>query len=252
MNPPHLPTAIGSGASTPPGLTLTPRLSFKRQEPYYPTWDSDEARTELLDTELYLQQTVMRTLANMTLSWDVFARANLLVGVEAFYDRGDRVGNEPDAESGNSYTNDAGELIPTISFVTSALFAQFLWPNEYVNLTAGGRLEVHSVFGAFAVPRLALTKVFDSGLHAKLLASQAFRTPSLQNKRLEKKVDPNNEIARERIIVFEAEVGYRIMDGLQFTANGFFTMINDPFIYVYDEDVDDETSPTATTRRSAM
>jgi outer membrane receptor for ferrienterochelin and colicins len=224
-----------------PGLTLSPRLSFKRQEPYYTTWDNDEERTELLDYELYLHHAVMRTLANVTLSWDVFDRANLIVGAEAFYDRGDRLGDEADAEATNSYTDDQGNYVDKIDFFTTALFTQFLWPNRYVNFTAGGRLEIHSVFGVFAVPRLALTKVFDFGLHAKLLASQAFRTPSLQNKSLEKLVDPDNEISRERTTVFEAEVGYQLLDGLQLTANGFYTRIDDPIIYVYDEVTEGET-----------
>ncbi len=232
---------LTSAIELAPGLVLTPRLSFKRQESYYSTWDSEEERAELIDFELYLQHALYRTLGNVTLSWDVFDRANLIVGVEAFHDRGEQIGEDPQDETGNGYTNDAGETVPSLDFFTTALFAQFLWPNQYVNVTAGGRLEIHSVFGAFAVPRVALTRVFDFGLHAKLLASQAFRTPSLQNKSLEKQLDATNEISRERVSVFEAEVGYQVFDGLQLTANAFVTNIDDPIIYVFDEDSGEET-----------
>ncbi|MCB9650877.1 MAG: TonB-dependent receptor plug domain-containing protein [Deltaproteobacteria bacterium] len=242
---------LSSSFELAPGLTLSPKLSFKRQEPYYTTWDNDEQRAELLDFGLYLQHAVMRTLANVTVSWDMFDKANLIVGAEAFYDRGDRIGNDADAEETNSYTDAEGNYVDKIDFFTTALFTQFLWPNDYVNVTAGGRLEIHSVFGVFAVPRVALTKVFDFGLHAKLLASQAFRTPSLQNKSLEKLVDPNNEVSRERTTVFEAEVGYQVLDGLQVTANAFYTRIDDPIIYLYDEATDSETYVNGTAAQTA-
>ncbi len=108
-----------------------------------------------------------------------------------------------------------------------------LWLNDIVNLTAGGRVEIHDRFGVFAVPRVALTKAFGQA-HAKLLFSQAFRTPSLQNASLERGVDPDNRVTRERATVLEAEVGYEPVPGLSFTANGFLTQLDDPIIYQFD------------------
>jgi len=223
------------------GLELSPRLSFKRQESYYSTWSDDDRRAELLDFELYLQHALYRVTGGLTLSWDLFEGANLIVGAETFYDLGQRLGDAEDTLDANSYTNDDGDNVDKIEFFTAALFSQFLWQNPFVNVTAGGRLEVHSVFGVWAVPRLALTKVFDFGLHAKLLAAQAFRTPSFQNKSLERAVDPDNRVKRERTTVLEAELGYRILDGLQLTVNGFFTRLDDPLVYVYDEETELET-----------
>lgn len=41
--------------------------------------------------------------------------------------------------------------------------------------------------------------------------------------------------------MLEAEVGYQFPFGMRVTANGFYTGIDDPLIYVYDEDLDEES-----------
>ena len=229
-------------------LTLTPHLSYKRQQSYFTEVDDgDTARLqELLDFQLYLQRALHRVRGGLMLSWDAFGDANIVVGVESFYDRGevadgDRSANDPAFLAENGYIDDDGNLTDSIEFFTTAVFGQFLWPNRWVNLTLGTRAEFHSVFGAVAAPRLALTKVFDFGLHAKLLAAQAFRMPSFANKSIEAAIDPNNEIKPERTTVLEAELGYIFSDRAALTANGFLTWINDPIIYFFDESTGDET-----------
>lgn len=218
------------------GVSLIPRLSFKRQLAYNSDIASPEQREEALEFGTFLEQATLRGLGSLVLSWDMFPGTNLIVGAEVSYDRGDRLDDSEDVLAENSYFDDEGQPIDRIEFLYGTAYAQLLWLNEVVNITAGGRVEVHSAFGLFAVPRLALTKVFDFGLHAKLLAAQAFRTPGIQNESLDKQIDPTNEIERERTTVFESEIGYQLMEGFQITANGFYTIIEDPIIYVFEEE----------------
>lgn len=222
-----------------PGLMILPKLSYKRQLSWYSFYDNDEQRQELLDVGTYSTRLYDRYLANATVSWDAFDEANVIIGAEIFYDSADGRQEPEDTRDLNWFVDD-GELVQKLSFFTAAGFAQFLWPNDIVNFTIGGRLEAHSEFGVNAVPRIALTKVFDNGMHAKLLAAQAFRTPSFLNKSLEGVVNPDNKVKLERTSVIEAELGYRITDSISVVGNGFITQIKDPIIYTYDVDVDAE------------
>ncbi len=227
------------------GLTLMPRLSYRRQQEYWTDFDDEETLQDLLDEELFLHHHASRALAGLSLSWDLFAGANLIFGVEAFIDRGERVRAEditsdPELQElvagENDYFDAEGESIGALQFFTTSIFAQFLWLNEILNVTAGGRVEIHDRFGVFAVPRLALTKVFGP-VHMKLLAAQAFRTPSIQNASLERVVFPDNVVRREQTTVLEAEVGYEPVEGLIATVNGFYTQIDDPLVYTFEEGV---------------
>lgn len=222
-----------------PGLMIMPKLSFKRQLSWFTFYETPEEYAELIEIGTYAHRAYDRYLANVTVSWDAFDEANVIVGTELFYDHATGLGEEPETLDLNWFFDD-GELVQTLDFVTFAAFAQFLWPNEYVNFTVGGRMEVHSEFGVEAVPRIALTRVFDNGLHAKLLGAQAFRTPSFLNKSLEGAVDPDNKVSLERTSVLEAELGYRITDELSVVGNGFITQIKDPIIYTYVVDADAE------------
>lgn len=223
------------------GLQLMPRLGYKRQQSYASSFDTDEERAVLVDTGLWSDRTYQRALVGATLSWDAFARANIVLGAEAFYDHAYGDGPTDDTRSIDWFRDDAGNEVQTLEFVTVAGFAQLLWPTDVVNFTVGGRVEGKSGFGVSAVPRVALTKVFDIGVHAKLLAAQAFRMPSVLNKSLEKVVDPNNEVTPERTTVIEAELGYQLAGVGRVTVNGFYTQIDDPIIYTYDEAADQET-----------
>ncbi len=229
---------LSSNIELLPGLRLIPKLSYRQQRPWYtPIPDDPDRRQELIDTALFFQQTYHRLLGNVSLSWDAFDTANIVLGVETFYDRAVVNQTDPEARATELYVDDDGNETSRLAFITGAVFGEFTWPNRFVNFTVGGRLEIHSEFGLAAVPRIALTKVFDFGLHAKLLAAQAFRMPGFQNKILEKTVDPDNEIKPERTTVFEAEVGYQIPSGPRFTANGFITTISNPVIYIYDDEL---------------
>lgn len=217
-------------------MTLTPYLSYRRQEAWFTEVDEDNvaALRELKEAGLYAQRALHRIRGGVRFSWDAFSDANLLLGIEGFYDRGEIADDglsarDPTLFELNSYADNNGRRTDTIDFFTTAFYGQLLWPNPIVNITVGARTEIHTAFGLSAAPRLALTKVFDFGLHTKLLAAQAFRTPSFRNKTL------NKDVRIERTTVFEAELGYTLPSGFSVTANGFVTMVRDPIIYFVEE-----------------
>jgi outer membrane cobalamin receptor len=68
------------------------------------------------------------------------------------------------------------------------------------------------------------------GFHAKLLASQAFRAPGIENLNLS-----HGDLRPEKTTVFEAEVGYQLGDHNYAALNAFDTTIRKPIIYEYDQ-----------------
>jgi outer membrane receptor protein involved in Fe transport len=213
------------------GLTLTPRLAYKIQESYVtlPTSSADAQR--IVDAGLLERLRMDRALAGMTLSWDPHPSVNAIAGVEAFLDVG-RAGGSP---------GDGSTVQGTRSVSTVAGFGQVLWSTPLANLTLGGRGEHHSYFGWSVVPRAALTRVFASGLHVKLLGSHAYKSPTFMNYALERAIDPANRVQPERTTAVEAEIGYALPSGLQLVVNGFYCTIDRPIIYGYDQATDEES-----------
>jgi outer membrane cobalamin receptor len=70
--------------------------------------------------------------------------------------------------------------------------------------------------------------------HAKLLFSQAFRSPSVEN------IDANTDILPELTTVFEIEAGYKLSTNMHLNANLFSINIKDPIVYFYDGTLDVE------------
>jgi len=206
------------------GVTLTPRLAYKIQESYIPLPSSAADQQRIIDSGLLTRLRMDRALAGMTLSWDPRPSVNAIAGMEAFSDVG-RAGGSP---------GDGSDVQGTRGVSTIAAFGQLVWNTPIANVTVGGRGEHHSYFGSSAVPRVALTRVFDSGLHVKLLGSQAYKSPTFMNYTLERSIDPTNRVRPERTNVVEAEVGYALPAGLQLVVNGFLGTIDHPIIYAYD------------------
>jgi len=117
-----------------------------------------------------------------------------------------------------------------LAFFNSTGFSQLEYRFPFGTLTAGGRLEKHSRFGSFWVPRLGWQNVYRK-FHYKLLASRAFRNPSFQN------YDANISIRRERTRVYELEAGYQLATHSYLTLNLFDTRILNPIIYYLDDDM---------------
>ncbi len=193
-------------------LTVTPRLSFRHQTPWNYT-DPDSA--------VFYDKSVMRLLGNVMVSYDAMSGLNLLAGVEGYYDY---------AKLNDMRLVGSQMLFGTkadVSYLTVAGIFQALYNSSIANFTVGARYEYHSQFGSSFVPRAAITKVFGR-FHAKLLASQAFRAPGIEN------INLNPDIKPEKTTVFEAEVGYKLTDHMFLSLNAYDITINRPIVYDYD------------------
>ena len=101
----------------------------------------------------------------------------------------------------------AGDLFggnKTLTLNNFAFFAEGLFKHRLANATVGFRYEKNNRYGAAFVPRIALTKKIQN-FHFKLLYSQAFRAPSLQNIN----IALDGVIKPEKSNVFEIELGYQ-------------------------------------------
>jgi hypothetical protein len=205
-------------------LTLTPRLNYKIQKSYTTMAMSPADEQRIVDAGLFERLRMDRALAGATLQWKPRADLTVMAGAEAISDTG-RAGGMP---------GDGSSVHGTQSLWTVAGFGQILWSTALANLTLGGRAEYASHFGSSAVPRLALTRVFADGLHVKLLASRAYKSPTFMNYTLEHAIDPSNRVRPEETDVMEAEIGYELPSGLQLVTNGFVGIIENPILYTYD------------------
>lgn len=202
-------------------VTLTPKLNYKSQVP----WRTPEKAN---DAPFY-DKTADRFTAGMSASWDAFDGFHVLGGAEAYED--------------HAYLNDT-ELVgfqtqfangkDEVRYQNLAAYSQLLWDNPIANVTVGARYENHSEFGSSFVPRAALTKVIDR-FHVKLLYSNAFRAPGIENLRVS-----NGEVKPERTTVYEAEAGYKITSGMFVTANVFDITIEDPIVYFYSDELGED------------
>ena len=195
-------------------VVLRPLVSIRNSTP----WQSvDEA------SPLFYDKSATRLLGGLALQVDPTPDFSMLLGVESFSDRA-RLNS--DAITG-SQTTFAGAS--AVSYTNTAVYAQALWDTKYVSVTAGGRFEQHSQVGANFAPRIALTGQLDR-FNFKLLYSGAFRSPSIENFNL------NPAIRAEKVQSGEAELGAAILDVLYASINGFYTNIDSPIAYLYDEE----------------
>lgn len=201
----------------PHDLVLTPRLSYSRQTP----WQNPDKTSAQ-----YYDKTVERVSGGLSLLYNG-RKVQVLGGVEGYLDHGHV--NDPTLVGFQTLLRDKINL-----YVGNiAGYAQVIWPNFIVNATAGARVEWNSLFGASFVPRIALTRAFRR-FHAKLLFSQAFRAPSLENLNL------NPTILPERINNLEGELGWKPNDHLQLGANVFWVRLERPIIYDFNQETSTE------------
>ncbi len=193
-------------------VTLLPRITYRWEKPW------QEANPDF--TDLYYDVTNQQVKGRLALEWDTFVGPSLVAGVEGAVEQG-RV-----ADFSLGLLSYAGK--PSVTYSWVAGFAEFEYDSRWVNLLAGARVESHSAFGTAFVPRLAATHVFGA-FHAKLLASGAYRTPSIEN--VNYAVD--GDIAPERTTDYEAEIGWMPSDGLYLVANVFDMTIKKPIVFSF-------------------
>ena len=203
-------------------VKITPKFQYKRQQP----WLTNDATARQLDVDyagVFADKTVEQTLGELTMNANLSSKVNIIAGVQYYVDQGESVPGY-EYEFSNS---------TKVEFYNFSAYGQGLFKLDFANITVGARYNNHEQFGDSFVPRLGITKVIDK-FHGKLLVSQAFRTPSIQN------IDPNPDIKPELTTVFELEAGYKLTDKMFVTANFFNIKIEDPIVYFYDGVTDAE------------
>lgn len=149
---------------------------------------------------------------------------------------------------GGEYTNDYS-IDPIYSFSNGeseimyhngAGYAQGILNTNLMNITLGIRADYHSVFGLGLAPRVGITKVFDR-THIKLLASQAFRSPSLFeiNAAFDTQANGDPHITPEVAKVLEAELGVRLTPTMSLVGNIFYSQIDSSIVYSTEYDDED-------------
>ena len=195
-----------------PRLTVTPRLTWRRQTPW-----------ELLDGSVgdFYTKTVQRWSGGVTAAYDLLDTLTLTGGLEGYTERAWL--NDTTLQGSQTQFNGFNE----VSYRNAAALVEGQYASFIGNLIGGLRYEHHSKFGDSLVPRLALTKVLGA-FHFKLLASRAFRAPAIEN------INAGVDVKPETTTGLEAEVGYQLSDNLFVSANGFNTVVSDPIVYAVD------------------
>jgi outer membrane cobalamin receptor len=204
---------------------VVPRLRQIFQQPWHTADEYYRPAEEQERTGLYWVPTMERYEGSATVSWSGIEALDLLGGASFTFDRA------KDDVKGFADPDDPDATVSEVTYRNIAAFAEALWGTSLADLSIGARFENHSQFGSSFVPRLGLTKSLGSA-HVKLLASQAFRAPTIQNLASTPSVTP------ERATVFEMEFGARLSEHVYFAANVFDSVAKDPIYYYYDDTFD--------------
>jgi outer membrane cobalamin receptor len=200
-------------------VTITPVLRYKLQQP----WGTVDPTVSA-----HFDKTADVMLGSVTIKADPLDWLNVLAGVEGYQTRA--------WLNSHQLTGFQTELAGDdhLEFNNVGAFAQALATSPFGNLTAGMRWEQNSEAGQSFVPRLAYTAVLDP-FHVKLMYSQAFRPPSIENISLATEAGATEP---EKTRAIEAELGAQIGDIAWVTANVFDVTIDDPIVYVIETDPD--------------
>ena len=164
-----------------------------------------------------------RYTGTINFSYDHTDKINLIGGGELYHDRA-WVTNK--SKTDNYFNNGADRRV---NYDNYTLYTQGLMNLPLANFTLGARYEHHSQFGSSFVPRAAVTKLINK-FHFKLLFSQSFRSPGIENISLSNQ----QKIKPEKTTVEEFETGYQLNDKMFITANVFYITIKHPIVFSYD------------------
>lgn len=195
----------------PEQFTLVSRANYKYQTPW------KETPTNSDDPRIYFQQSAEQFGAGLLGTYQPWETVALVAGVEGGYDRAKVLLDWMTFPEGEQ----------ELAFANGAAYVQGSFQSPYTDVTVGARYERHSAYGPSFVPRLALTKTFDP-FHFKLLASGAFKAPTIGN------ISYNRDIRPEYTTVYEMEAGCRLSPKMFVTFNVFNSTIDKPVLYTYD------------------
>jgi outer membrane cobalamin receptor len=188
-------------------LLITPQLKYYNQVP----WTYGDRTTE----EKSFNVRATRALAQVDAIYDFSRKASITFGGVYFQDEG------KDLLNGGLFQGNQ-----TLKLNNVAFFAQGLFKHRLANATLGFRYEKNNRYGAAFVPRIALTKKIEN-FHFKVLFSQAFRAPSLQNIN----IALNGQVKPEKSNVFEVELGYQFTPEMLLSVNAFNITTKNVLVY---------------------
>lgn len=117
-----------------------------------------------------------------------------------------------------------------ITMTGISAFAEVEAKGRLGNLSGGYRMEYNNLSGDYYAPRASYAKVLGR-FHGKVLASRAFKIPSIMNLNYGPE---KGTIATEYANTSEVEFGFRPGKRAQFTTNLYRTSIENPIVYVFD------------------
>ncbi len=188
-------------------LTIIPQLKYYNQVPW--TWGDTQTK------EKFFNVRATRKLSQLEAVYDISRKVNINFGALYFQDEGEDMLNGDMFRGQNKF-----------DLNNYAFFAQGLLKHRLVNATLGFRYEKNNYYGAAFVPRMALTKKIEN-LHFKILYSQAFRAPSIQNIN----IALNGTVKPEKSNVFEFELGYQFTPEMLLAVNAFSLTTRDILMY---------------------
>jgi outer membrane receptor for ferrienterochelin and colicin len=197
-------------------VTLTPEFHFTRQYP----WQSRASLTPG-DPSIYMGR-IDRYKGEIKLKYDPIDTLSLLLGATYEFDDAQHAPEDV-------YLFANGEK--GVQYHDIATFAEAVASLRPFTLTVGGRYEHHSEGGSSAVPRAALTAVWDR-YHVKAMVSQAFRVPAAEYFAGAARVGLTLE--SEKATIVEAEGGVQLTEEMFLSANFFDITIKHPIVYQYD------------------
>ncbi len=105
-------------------------------------------------------------------------------------------------------------------------YLESLFKSDWGNLTLGLRYDKHNTFESNLAPRAAFTDSIGN-FHYKLLYSNSFRTPTIENFLFSE----NYAIKPSRTKAYEIELGYQFNPDLSIKTNAFYLSSKDMIIY---------------------
>lgn len=210
-------------------VQITPKLNYKRTKSYYAYQEPAENEAPVYMAAIYKDRSVDRYSGNVNISYNQSENLNLISGFQFYQD----IAQDHLDDEDRVFWNEKKK----ISYNNIGVYAQALIKSKIANVTIGARMDYHSQFGEAFAPRIAITKVVD-GLHAKLLFSQAYRSPGIENIDLSAYLNPPEyepNIKPEKMNVAELEIGKRFAQNMFVSLNTFYMKLNDPIVYYFDE-----------------
>ncbi len=207
-------------------FTLTPGIRYKHNQP----WSFDKSYPD--DNFAPYKSSVSRSEYYLNSSYDLSDKLHIISGIKYYNQYAQQLLD----------TNTFSDGSKTYSLKNYSAFVQSVVTVKKLNFILGARYNNNNRFNASFVPRLGITTVHDSW-HVKLLYSQAFRAPSIEN------INAEPNILPERTAVLEVEIGVKLSENSYLTTNVFDVTTKDPIIYYYDQNNKDmykNESPTGT------